>query len=45
MLAIAIAATVAPASGTHAEDTAAVDLTRRTAPDIRKVGDDALGRL
>jgi thiosulfate dehydrogenase len=45
MLAIAIAATVGPLSGALAQDAAAVDLTRRTAPDIRKVGDDAFGRL
>src|SRR5262245_58808134 len=44
-LAIAIAVTVLPPSEALAQDTATVDLTRRTPPDIRKVGDDALGRV
>jgi len=45
MLAVAIAATVLPSSGALAQDASTVDLTRRTAPDIRKVGDDAFGQL
>ena len=45
MLAITVAATVLPPSGVSAQDIATVDLTKRTAPDIRKVGDDAFGRL
>lgn len=45
MLAIATAATVAPLSGALAQDATTVDLTKRTAPDIRQVGDDAFGRL
>jgi thiosulfate dehydrogenase len=45
VLAIAIAATVLPLSGVLAQDNSTVDLTRRTPPDIRKVADDAFGRM
>lgn len=45
MLAIAVAAMILPLSGVSAQDIATVDLTKRPAPDIRKVGDDAFGRL
>jgi thiosulfate dehydrogenase len=45
VLAIAIAATVLPLSDVLAQDNSTVDLTRRTPPDIRKVADDAFGRM
>ncbi len=45
ILAIAVAATVLPLSSAPAQDSTTVDLTKRTPPDIHKVGDDALGRL
>ncbi len=45
MLAIAISATVAAPSELCAQEATTVDLTKRTAPDISKVGDDAFGRL
>jgi thiosulfate dehydrogenase len=45
MLSVAIAAMVLPLSSVVGQEAATVDLTKRTPPDIRKVGDDALGRL
>jgi thiosulfate dehydrogenase len=45
ILAIAIAATIVAPSKLRAQEATTVDLTRRTAPDISKVGDDAFGRL
>ncbi len=45
MLAIALAAAAVPVPVLLAQDIATVDLTKRAPPDIRRVADDAFGRL
>jgi thiosulfate dehydrogenase len=45
MVIVASVATLFLSVGAPAQDASTVDLTKRTAPDIRKVGDDAFGRL